>query len=557
MPLRFSTVSPQEIAEVARLRDMHRGRIPRPEHPGAVPEGVEEQAVDVVKSRVFVVGLEKAYVKSHSRKLPSGRVVTIGAYFNKRTAKEDDSTRKRRPKNPPPSAAQRTGLTPEQLAHRLVRHVREGTLTHEEAEANVAHLERRAQRGQGLEHGHGPAWTHEHLKEFVEHARGGLKEHRQEQHRKQQAETERQAREKAHAEQEEELKRWREARERKAEEDARFKQEQESRERENAQRRERRQRQKAEKQQREEQEKPKEQASTDLMHADYSQVKETANRILDERKFHAVHFKEAPPLIQAVLRKVAPLVSVNPKGRGLPQRGSYFAPSARSVAFRPKSKEKRYPDYAGPVWRHEYGHHVDYELGGQGPHYASSQVFAAMEQDRAVLLKPQPSPEAINHTIFDRDSALYRAGSGRAQRTDAVVDAWQAHGFTAEDLASLDGEQWRTRSMSHHARVLEAWERQDAKAFFTELPSTTHHGMLQDLIGAVTRGAIKLDWAHPDSYYGSKTQYRWQHGTEAYANWFSTHGAVSPVWAKVLEHFAPATNKAFTELTHRWLTTTI
>lgn len=136
------------------------------------------------KARPRFVVLLKAYVRSHTRKLPSGRTVTIPAFFTKRTAASDTPTRKRAPTHAPPSSKVHTGLTPEQLAHRLVRHVKEGTMSHEEAEANVAHLERRAHAGHGLEHGHGPAWEAHHLHEFVGHARSQLLQHKTEQAQK-------------------------------------------------------------------------------------------------------------------------------------------------------------------------------------------------------------------------------------------------------------------------------------------------------------------------------------------------------------------------------------
>ena len=136
----------------------------------------------VKKSRVCVV-VAKAYVRSHTRTLPGGRTVTIPAYFTKRTAKGDEPTGTKRAVKQAPSSAVHTGLTPEQLAHRLVRHVQEGTLTHEEAEANIAHMERRAHRGHGLEHGHGPAWHSGQVHEFVGHARTKLRTHQTEQAR--------------------------------------------------------------------------------------------------------------------------------------------------------------------------------------------------------------------------------------------------------------------------------------------------------------------------------------------------------------------------------------
>lgn len=41
--IRFSDVSPREVALVSQLRDMHRGTTPRPPNLGGVPDGPEEQ----------------------------------------------------------------------------------------------------------------------------------------------------------------------------------------------------------------------------------------------------------------------------------------------------------------------------------------------------------------------------------------------------------------------------------------------------------------------------------------------------------------------------------
>ena len=38
LKLRFSTIDPHEVAQVAALRDMHRGTTPTPPHLGGVPD---------------------------------------------------------------------------------------------------------------------------------------------------------------------------------------------------------------------------------------------------------------------------------------------------------------------------------------------------------------------------------------------------------------------------------------------------------------------------------------------------------------------------------------
>jgi hypothetical protein len=125
--------------------------------------------------------VDKAYVRSHTRTLPSGRTVHVPAYFTRRVAHPKEGAKERAPHalKQAPARGVHPGQTHEQLAHRLVRHVHEGTMSHAEAEANLAHLERRAHAGHHLEHGTGRAWTPEETHQFIAHARGRLAEHRE------------------------------------------------------------------------------------------------------------------------------------------------------------------------------------------------------------------------------------------------------------------------------------------------------------------------------------------------------------------------------------------
>jgi hypothetical protein len=80
-------------------------------------------------------------------------------------------------------------------------------MTHEEALANILHLEERGKRGEGLTHAGGHQWTPEHLKEFGHHARTKLHAHLVE--RKQQQEKQvQEAREKLHRDMSRPLRRY-------------------------------------------------------------------------------------------------------------------------------------------------------------------------------------------------------------------------------------------------------------------------------------------------------------------------------------------------------------
>jgi hypothetical protein len=601
--LRFSTVDPQEVAEVARLRDIHRGNVSPPNDGDGVPAGVQEQAIEAAVAKSLprlVLVLKKSYVKAHTRTLPNGRTITVHPYFNKRIPKGDGPKKGRAAKGEPPPSGVYQALRPEHLSARLVRHVEEGTLTHADAHANLEHLARRAHAGHHLEHGQGPAWTPEQTHAFIAHARGALHAHETEQKR-QHEEAEQRKQEEERDRQYAERQRWvriEDAVDRldthitqhklgrdeieqgiaQLEESARtgegleegFTQddmrevvrrlrekyptptaEERKKEEERQKRRDRRQQQK-------EREREKQQGKDqDTGGIDYSAIQDTETRIPQERKLHAEHFLHAPPYIQAAIRKAPALNQINPKG----SRGSFCQGLTKTISFRPQSRLKRFPDYAGPVWRHEYGHHVDFWAGyyspeGQGQAYVSYQARDAMEQDRTELLKEQPSIDDRQTMFFrikDQLDAFIEHGQEPAT---AYAHAWAQHGLDDDALGEFFGAGWRDQKSSWHADRLSAWERKDAKRFFDLAPSESRHGMAQDFIGAVTRNSIMLAWNHTDKYYRDNRAYNYRHTTEAYADWFSCHGAGFPVWRKVLAHFAPATTARFKELTDQWLTST-
>jgi hypothetical protein len=532
--LRFSNVSPRDVAEVKRLRDIHRGVTPAPPHQGEVPPGPEEQAVlALVKKAQPVYGLvrrlweplERSYVRAHVRTLPNGRQVHVPAYFTKVVPKGEHDTPRKPPalKQEPPHGVH-TPQTPEQLAHRLVRHVKEGTLTQEEALANIVHLEDRAARGHGLEHGHGPAWKAEHLKEFANHARDKLLAHVVEQKRQQQAKAEQ---EKQRQEQE--------------------KQERERKEKRNQQRRERRKQTKPD---------------------PYAHIQDTETRLPVEQEHNAQHFTKAPPYIQAALRKASALKSVNGeelgKGSGYEHGNAYFA-GAKGIVFHPAPFQGEPGDYAGPMWRHEYGHHVDHDIVNSPYNFASWEAHPVMERDRKKLVAFKDvqaktgRQEKTQETFHARYDALYDGfpsdATAEERRTHALAyfqREFAKVGLSQEDLTALDPE-FTTRSTLNQMRILTAWEAGDADTFIKRFPNHTEHGVVQDYLGAVTRNALVMVWSHSDAYYGSTEHYTVRHTAEAYANWFSCHGHGHPVWRKVLAHFTPHTNKAFQEITERWL----
>lgn len=131
--------------------------------------------------------ISKSYIKAHTRRLPSGRTITIQPHFDKRVPKGKERKTPRTLKHGAPPEGVYAPLHHEHLTARLLRHVHEGKLTHAEAHANLDHLERRANAGHHLEHGHGPSWTPEQTHEFIYNARAALHAHQQMQEHEAQA----------------------------------------------------------------------------------------------------------------------------------------------------------------------------------------------------------------------------------------------------------------------------------------------------------------------------------------------------------------------------------
>jgi hypothetical protein len=537
--LRFSNVSPRDVAEVKRLRDIHRGVTPAPPHQGEVPPGPEDKAVlALVKKAQPVYGLlrrlweplERSYVRAHVRTLPNGRQVHVPAYFTKVVPKGKQDTPRKPPalkQEPPPGV--HTPQTPEQLAHRLVRHVKEGTLTHEEAMANILHLEERAIKGHGLVHGHGPAWTPDHVKEFAAWARDKLREHVTEQKRQQQAK----------AEQE--------------------RQKEEARQKRTQQRREQRARQK--------EARGKEQGDGEPAHREPDhEPADTRQRHPVEQRLNEEHFSKAPRLIRDAIRRGRQLADVIVNDSKY--RSSCYSQTRRAIVMHDRQTQDRF----GPVWRHEYGHHIDFEMNpGRLTHPGSMAARDGMADDSKVLTK---GTEAQRREVLERRhdtvaEELMRHREAGLHFEAAVTKAWEARGVTEEDLHELYGERWDHTAPKTHEFQLAAWDTGDAAFYLNSLPHANPDlWHVQDAIGAITKNKLKLSAGHSTAYYNKANRFlsvaegqqrprphNYMHATEAYANWFASVAHGSPVYPKLYAHFAPRTFAAFQRITEEWSTT--
>lgn len=206
------------------------------------------------------------------------------------------------------------------------------------------------------------------------------------------------------------------------------------------------------------------------------------------------------------------------------------------------------------VWRHEYGHYIDYRLRGQHQFYASNSPagHAALAEDaklwarrrrsawQAMLDRSPALAERFRGQRFSesryQDARLLYYGS-RPAVTPAAADA---HFATRSDIwarvwrAGHSDAQWRAR---YSTRFYEAAQVNDLSFLAEYIPDAVEsHINIADLVGSITRN--KSGWGHDDHYYSG-----WPHrqAAEAFANSFDLLSyRPGSMEEDLLELFAPS-----------------
>lgn len=248
------------------------------------------------------------------------------------------------------------------------------------------------------------------------------------------------------------------------------------------------------------------------------------------------------------------------------------------------------------VWRHEFGHILDWRLGERAlniPGEARKAVYRSSAKDFSDAMRKDAADlqaAAKSTGRFTVQDALELA-RGYDTLRDTIVDlpdsaARQAYlareasalGFDLSELrevlkanttAALDGLAGDVRM----ARALKALELRDAERFIFELVGryfaleawrydATYWasvrsawdagvlGSLSDLVGSATRNAVASHSrgfsGHSEGYYRQRAGYGQQ--TEAFANLTALAAAPSPLWWRIVERLAPNMARTYREI---------
>lgn len=285
----------------------------------------------------------------------------------------------------------------------------------------------------------------------------------------------------------------------------------------------------------------------------------------DAGKWHAKSWDGAPDWVRAsIIREQA--VEVSTGSGGAWARGGHLIHMAK---YTPDNAQQR------GVWRHEFGHVLDYRLQPGFDYYSAGQEFTkAMQADSRDLLKRT----SIGMTVTSRQQRVHFLRQYDEIR-DAVVDIEgrelrQAFlrqeakriGIDFDDLvtmltensaATFDGISGEVKL----ARILRAIEIGDAERFVYEavgMDSSDWHvrreslkkgnlGSFSDLIGAATGNKAAN---HHDGFAGHSNSYYRRPGarqTEVFANLTSLAGGPHPILWELAQRFFPKVTKAYQE----------
>lgn len=289
-------------------------------------------------------------------------------------------------------------------------------------------------------------------------------------------------------------------------------------------------------------------------------------------KWHTASFEDAPDWVRNVIAAQADV--------GVQYRSKGAWAKAGSLIEMGRGKAKALGDrFQQGIWRHEFGHIVDFRVGTGFPRRSSEDDFKrALNDDEAeILTRSGKTPglraqflagqyEAARNEVIDTEQPD-RVGLLQRMAAAASVDFDEFMALVREDLTVLDAA--GPESVGAAARVasmLKALELGDAEGFVRfavgvgdaalsardRLAGWNKEGsvaLLADLIGAVTRnGACRYAggyYGHSDSYYRKTPGGR---GTEAFANLTALAGVKRRLWWEIASRLVPQSARKFKEI---------
>lgn len=297
-------------------------------------------------------------------------------------------------------------------------------------------------------------------------------------------------------------------------------------------------------------------------------AKEAAKPIIDTStpagRWHAVSWNSAPDwLMQVVVREQS--VNVSTSGDGAWARGGELV----NMSYLEYVNDEA---FSQTVWRHEFGHILDFRLGGGKYISAGDKFTASMHADadtlkksagvgqskaaKAQAAKRAARPEDVRRTVVDL--------LGDAQRIEYLQGEARAVGLDIDELVALirsqsdvstDGISGRVRV----AQIIDAIKHDDPERFVYEVVDfggdsfarreNFRRGamaMLSDLIGAATKNALA---GHAAGYFGHKTAYYNQlkgygQQVECFANLTVLASSTPTLWA-ITKRFFPLLTETY------------
>lgn len=289
---------------------------------------------------------------------------------------------------------------------------------------------------------------------------------------------------------------------------------------------------------------------------------------------HEEHFIDAPQWLKAAIGRAGE-VTVNVG------RGSYYRFGQRFLNMGAKADKSA---RAGAVWRHEFGHHLDWYMGKEVSWRSIKPDFTdAMKRDanelrdrsglggritkrRDLLAQNVATLSRVSDEIADMTSALRVVRLKRLAKDVSIdldeLETWlDKHGGYLGTLSR--------RSVGRDAgiaRLLTAWKRKDAQGLLDALDGARRnpdgsivretianltqsywHGSashVSDLFSAATNKRVEGSGSHTASYYRRNPHFR---QAESWAN-ITDLAATGDIGQRLLQDFAPGMYRVYRDI---------
>jgi len=265
------------------------------------------------------------------------------------------------------------------------------------------------------------------------------------------------------------------------------------------------------------------------------------------RDWHAASFAAAPEMITSAIGALPGLRKLETLEMN---EVSHYVRSQNAVFMSRRYSAQEANGQA--VWRHEYGHHVDHQLGELASTAGSMQMRSGQrdwvtlrQADARALLKRGKADEAFRvGEELAREYQQRFQSEGRDAARAWTQEQLDRVGLDLNDTIQLLKEAGSTGPSEMDALRLQAMLSVGTispmfDAVFARSTVSLQGIMLADLLGAVTRN--KIGYGHPLSYYRRRPDGQ---GAEAVANIISMLGHENPAWGIVARGFVPRLTSA-------------